>query len=165
MELRIIRLLQYHTHQLVSQWAPNWPHKRHNRRHINITLVRKIVNQLESEGTLSPQDMIGLCTLFLLGLRSTTRGEETKSHLVDIENVFYWRCPDLSGRQHWRGATLEEGCHRCTSSPRRLWLLVLLSSCKSYNNVSNTRVGDPVRACILQVHLHSCQRMGCQVVR
>ena len=63
------------------------------------------------------QDMlVGLCTLLLVGLTITT-GEETKSHLVNIEDVFYWRCPDLSGRQHRRGATLEEGCHRCTSLP------------------------------------------------
>ena len=62
------------------------------------------------------QDMLGLCALLLLGL-TNTKGEETKSHLVNIEDIFYWRCPDLSGRQHRRGAILEEGCHRCTSSP------------------------------------------------
>ena len=113
-------LLQYHTRQLLFQWAPNWLHKRHNRRHINITLVRRIVNQFGREDTMLAQDTIGLCVLLLLGLRSSTRGEETESHLVNIEDVFYWRCPDLSGRQHWRGAILEEGCHRSTSLPRRI---------------------------------------------
>ena len=110
---------QYHTRELVFQWAPNWLHKRHNRRHVNITLVEKIVNQLGRKGAMLAQDLIGLCTLLLLGFFVSTRGEDTKSHLVNIEDIFYWRCPDLSGRQHWRGAILEEGCHRYTCNAWR----------------------------------------------
>ena len=61
-------------------------------------------------------NMLGLCLVLFLGLTNTmVEAEEAKtnSHLVNIEDVFYWRCPDLSGRKHRRGAVLEDGCHRC----------------------------------------------------
>ena len=58
-------------------------------------------------------NMLGLCLILFLGLTNTMADEaKTDSHLVNIEDVFYWRCPDLSGRKHWRGAVLEKGCFR-----------------------------------------------------
>ena len=52
--------------------------------------------------------------ILLLSL-SSALAEVARNHLVNIEEVFYWKCPDLSGRKHRRGAVLEDGCFRSCS--------------------------------------------------
>ena len=49
-----------------------------------------------------------LCALLAPGVPAM-EGQEPS---VDVSTVFYWKCPDATGRKQRRGAVLTDGCYR-----------------------------------------------------